>query len=157
MKPAKGSKSASSAIRFFVRTSVRRLGMLDDRLGWMLEMRFCARNRVRRRGWRGKFPSCAISLSVRSIASLSYVTCVLASCLRASPSQNNLLVPRPCFQWRKSCGLDVTILISTQPSSVVSALFNAPRRSSSRSVRQLMKERELLIRSVVSLILAVCD
>lgn len=39
--------------------------------------------------------------------------------------------------------------------SVVSVLFNAPRKSSSRSVRQLMKERELLIRSVVNLIFAV--
>ena len=38
--------------------------------------------------------------------------------------------------------------------SVVSAPFDIPRRSSSRSVRQLMKERELLIRSVVNLILA---
>jgi hypothetical protein len=37
----------------------------------MLEMRFCARKRVRRRGCRGKLPSCAISLSVRSMASLS--------------------------------------------------------------------------------------
>ena len=37
----------------------------------MLEMRFCARKRVRRRGWRGKLPSCAMSLSVRSMASLS--------------------------------------------------------------------------------------
>jgi hypothetical protein len=47
------------------------------------------------------------------------------------------------------------ILISIQLASVVSVLFNAPRRSSSRSVRQLMKERELLIKSVVNLILAV--
>ena len=47
------------------------------------------------------------------------------------------------------------ILISIQLASVVSVLFNAPRRSSSRSVRQLMKERELLINSVVNLILAV--
>jgi hypothetical protein len=46
-------------------------------------------------------------------------------------------------------------LISIQLASAVSVLFNAPRRSSSRSVRQLMKERELLIRSVVSLMLAV--
>lgn len=46
-------------------------------------------------------------------------------------------------------------LISIQLASAVSVLFNAPRRSSSRSVRQLMKERELLIRSVVNLILAI--
>ena len=50
LKPASGSKSASSAILFLVRTSVRRFGMLDERLGWMLEMRFCARKSVRRRG-----------------------------------------------------------------------------------------------------------
>lgn len=46
-------------------------------------------------------------------------------------------------------------LISIQLASAVSVLCNAPRRSSSRSVRQLMKERELLIRSVVNLMLAV--
>jgi len=50
---------------------------------------------------------------------------------------------------------NLQILISIQLASVVSVLNNAPRRSSSRSVRQLMKERELLIRSVVNLILAV--
>ena len=33
LKPAKGSKSASSAILFLVRTRVRRFGMLDERLG----------------------------------------------------------------------------------------------------------------------------
>src|SRR3954468_17869 len=65
------------------------------------------------------------------------------------------LLQRPCSRSQRSCGLDFTILISTQLSSVVSVLFNAPRRSSSRSVRQLMKERELFIRSVVNLILAV--
>jgi hypothetical protein len=46
-------------------------------------------------------------------------------------------------------------LISIQLASAVFVLFYAPRRSSSRSVRQLMKERELLIRSVVNLMLAV--
>lgn len=61
----------------------------------------------------------------------------------------------PCFQWQKFYGLEFTILISIQLASVVSVLFNAPRKSSSRSVRQLMKERELLIRSVVNLMLAV--
>jgi hypothetical protein len=45
-------------------------------------------------------------------------------------------------------------LISIQLSSVVSVLFNAPRRSSSRSWRQFMKDRELLIRSVVNLMFA---
>jgi hypothetical protein len=67
------------------------------------------------------------------------------------------LSQRPCFQWQRSCGLDVTQLISTQLPSVVSVLFDVPRRSSSRSVRQLMKEMELLIRSVFNLILAVVD
>jgi hypothetical protein len=46
-------------------------------------------------------------------------------------------------------------LISIQLPSVASALFNAPRRSSSRSVRQLMKDSELLITSVVNLMIAV--
>jgi hypothetical protein len=75
LKPASGSRSASSVSLFFVRTSVCRFGMLVERFGWMFEMRFCARKSVRRRGWRGKLPSCAISLSVRSIASLSCAYC----------------------------------------------------------------------------------
>lgn len=48
--------------------------MLVERFGWIFEMRFCARKIVRKRGWRGKLPSCAMSLSVRSIASLSCAT-----------------------------------------------------------------------------------
>jgi hypothetical protein len=67
------------------------------------------------------------------------------------------LSQHPCSQWQRSCDLDVTQLISTQLPSVVPVLFDVPRRSSSRSVRQLMKERELLIRSVVNLILAIVD
>ncbi len=71
LNPASGSRSANSAILFFVRTSVFKFGILDERLGCIFEMRFWARNNVRRRGCSGKLPSCAISLSVRSIASLS--------------------------------------------------------------------------------------
>jgi hypothetical protein len=71
LNPANGSKSANSVNLFFVRTSVARFGMLVEMFGWIFEMRFCARNNVRRRGWRGKLPSCAMSLSVRSMASLS--------------------------------------------------------------------------------------
>ena len=72
LNSAKESKSANSAILFLVRTRVRRLGMLDARFGWIFAIRFCARNSVRRRGWRGKFASWAMSLSVKSMASLSY-------------------------------------------------------------------------------------
>jgi hypothetical protein len=107
LNPASGSRSASSAIRFLLRTRVRRLGMLDDRFGWMFEMRFCARNNVRRRGCSGKLPSCAISLSVRSMASLS--------CCRRQPlmsilymNRMRLHVRRPCSQSQRSCGLEVT-------------------------------------------------
>jgi hypothetical protein len=122
----------------------------------MFEMRFWARNNVRRRGWRGKLPSCAMSLSVRSIASLSCKTSVYVMDVDIGMDEDSLL-RHPCFQWQRSCGLYFTKLTSTQLSSVASVLFNVPRRSSSRSVRQLMKERELLIRSVVNLILAVFD
>jgi len=87
-----------------------------------------------------------------------YGVVVLSPCQYSDPCSEdrcNLLALLPCSQSQKSCDLDYTILISTQLSSVASALFNAPRRSSSRSVRQLMKDRELLMRSVVNLMLAV--
>jgi hypothetical protein len=65
-----------------------------------------------------------------------------------------LTLAAPMFSMAEILWPKCRILISTQLSSVVSVLFNVPRRSSSRSVRQLMKERELLIRSVVNLMLA---
>jgi hypothetical protein len=71
LNPASGFRSASSASLFLVSTSVCTFGMLAARLGCTFAMRFCARNSVRRRGCSGKLPSCAMSLSVRSIASLS--------------------------------------------------------------------------------------
>lgn len=71
LKPARGSKSVSWASLFFVSTSVVRFGRLALRFACMVVMRFCARNRVRRRGVRGKFPSIAMSLSVKSMASFS--------------------------------------------------------------------------------------
>jgi hypothetical protein len=71
LNPPSGCRSVSSESLFFVRTSVLRFGMLVERFAWMFETRFCARKRVRRRVWSGKLPSCAMSLSVKSIASLS--------------------------------------------------------------------------------------
>jgi hypothetical protein len=71
LNPPSGSRSDSSESRFFVSTSVERFGIDDERFACMFVMRFCPRKSVRRRGWSGKFPSCAMSLSVRSIASLS--------------------------------------------------------------------------------------
>jgi hypothetical protein len=76
-------------------------------------------------------------------------------CLHVRTCSTDSLAQLPCSQWRRSCGLEITKSISIQPSSVAPVLFDAPRRSSSRSVRQLMKERELLMRSVVSLMLAI--
>ena len=65
----KGSRSASSTRLFAVRTRFVRLGIELARLGWMLETRFRARRRVRRRGERGKLAMVVISLSVKSMAS----------------------------------------------------------------------------------------
>lgn len=95
-----------------------------------------------------------MSLSVRSIASLSCVS-----------AQRESLCSICFFCQTHSCRTHVLdggdfvaynlhILISIQLASAVSILSDAPRRSSSRSVRQLMKERELLIRSVVNLMVA---
>jgi hypothetical protein len=108
LNPASGSRSVSSAMRFFVSTSVCRLGMLDDRLGCIVEMRFCARNRVRRRGCSGKLPSCAMSLSVRSIASLSCGQLLILIVAHTPCSEPNSPSLRPCSRWRRSCGLEFT-------------------------------------------------
>lgn len=63
------SKSANSLNSFAVKTKVVRYGILFAREGCMLEIRFLARRRVRRRGESGKLPRIWMSLSVRSIAS----------------------------------------------------------------------------------------
>ena len=93
-----------------------------------------------------------MSLSVRSIASLS---CDTSQRMLGSLSEGTYSCCAHVFNGGYLVAYSLQILISIQLASVVSALFNAPRRSSSRSVRQLMKERELLIRSVVNLILTV--
>lgn len=62
---------------------------------------------------------------------------------------------RPYSQSQRSCGLCGRRIDINEALSVVSVLFNAPRKSSSRSVRQLMKEMELSMRSVVNLMFAV--
>jgi hypothetical protein len=103
--------------------------------------------------------SCAMSLSVRSIASLSYNKKCKRSASLFQRAHQMLSGTYPCSAHVLNGGdfvaYSLQTLISIQLASAVSVLFNAPRRSSSRSVRQLMKERELLIRSVVSLMLAV--
>jgi len=66
-----GSRSASSAKLFEVRTSAVRFGIEVARLACMLLTRFRARSRVCRRGEKGKFERAVISLSVKSIASWS--------------------------------------------------------------------------------------
>jgi hypothetical protein len=66
---ASTSRSASSARLLCASTKLRRFGMARGRPGAMLTILLCASSRVRNRGDSGKFPSCWISLSVRSIAS----------------------------------------------------------------------------------------
>jgi hypothetical protein len=64
-----GSRSPSSAMEFEVRTRVVRFGQLDAIVGAMLSILFRPSNNVRSRRRRGRFVSCRISLSVRSMAS----------------------------------------------------------------------------------------
>ncbi len=66
-----GSRSASSAKLFDVRTRVVRFGIEVARLGCMVLMRLRARSRVCRRWERGKLEREAMSLSVKSMASWS--------------------------------------------------------------------------------------
>jgi hypothetical protein len=69
---ASTSKSESSDRLFDASTRFRRYGVAFGRLGWIVEILFRARRRVRMRGESGKFPSTCMSLSVRSIASCGY-------------------------------------------------------------------------------------
>ena len=71
VKPLRGSRSASSAKLLDVRTRVVRFGIDLASEGWMLVMRLRASRRVRSRGESGKLASCAMSLSVKSMASWS--------------------------------------------------------------------------------------
>ena len=67
-----GSRSASSATLFAVRTRVDRFGIEVAMEGWMCETRLRARSKVRRRGENGKFERDEMLLSVKSIASWPY-------------------------------------------------------------------------------------
>lgn len=67
------SRSASSAKLFEVRIKVVRFGRELARVGCMLLTRFRASRRVCNRGLSGKFDSAVMSLSVKSIASWSYI------------------------------------------------------------------------------------
>ena len=67
------SKSASSAKLFDVSIRVVRLGMLLGTRGSIVLIRFLASRSVCSRGERGKFDRAVMSLSVKSIASWSYI------------------------------------------------------------------------------------
>lgn len=66
-----GSRAGRSAIRLCERLRVIRFGMDREIEGWIVEMRLRARRRVLSFGLRGKLPSVATSLSVRSMHSWS--------------------------------------------------------------------------------------
>lgn len=68
-----GSRSASSAKLLEVRVKVVRLGREVASVGWMLLSRLRARRRERSRGERGKLERAVMSLSVKSMASWSYI------------------------------------------------------------------------------------
>ena len=70
----RGSRSASSAMLFDVRTSVVKFGIDAARLGWICVIRFLAKSSVERRGESGKLPMAEMSLSVKSIASCGPAT-----------------------------------------------------------------------------------
>ena len=68
-----GSRSASSAKLLEVRVRVVRLGREVASVDWMLLSLLRARRRGRRRGERGKLERAVMSLSVKSMASWSYI------------------------------------------------------------------------------------
>ena len=68
-----GSRSASSAKLLEVRVKVVRLGREVASVDWMLLSLLRARRRVRSRGERGKLERAVMSLSVKSMASWSYI------------------------------------------------------------------------------------
>lgn len=72
----KTSRSASSAKLFWVRIKAVRFGIEFASVGCMLLTRLRARRRVCRRGERGKLERVLMSLSVKSIASWSYIKSV---------------------------------------------------------------------------------
>ena len=156
-KLRKGSKSASSARLFEVRTRVVRFGIELARVLCMLLTRLRARRSVCNRGESGKLEMAVMSLSVKSIDSWSYSH---KHSWKGGRSEHERCRPsqRPDSQYWVSCGLQVSIMISMELAlqSVVSALFspNAPRRSSSRSLRGFRYEREFWMSSAVSLMAA---
>ncbi len=172
VRPRRGSKSASSAMLFAVKTSVERLGIEFEMFDWICRTRFLARRSVCNRGKNGKLPSEEMSLSVKSIASWS--------CPRTTTISIHSFISRPRYerqgrwlglpwqypgsQLRGSCALndsnDKGRYQSSSCKSVVSVLFrhcvwNAPRRSSSRSFSGLMYDREFWISSTVRRMVAV--
>jgi len=70
--PPNGSKSPNSCIRFFVKTIVVTFGTALLISFSILVIRLCASISVLNRVFNGKLPTVAISLSVRSMQSLSY-------------------------------------------------------------------------------------
>lgn len=137
-----GSKSANSVTLFDVSTNVVRLGTEEDNVGWICLMRFRARKRVWRRGKKGKFPRREMELSVKSIASWSYLL-LIKNC-RAGEKKPTFAIPKFSI-----AGILCPTRLKTQKryqsssfQSVVSVLsrmvINAPRRSSSRSLIGLM-------------------
>lgn len=69
LRPASGARALSSAMRFCASTSVVRPGMDLAMEAWIVVMRLRARRSVRSFGLRGKLPSVAMSLSVKSMHS----------------------------------------------------------------------------------------
>ena len=74
VKFCSGSRSASSAILFCVRTSVLRFGIRSAIEGWIVVIRFRASRRLCSRGESGKLPRTEMSLSVKSMHSWSLLT-----------------------------------------------------------------------------------
>ena len=68
-----GSRSASSAKLLEVRIKVVRFGREVGSVDWMLLSLLRATRRVRSRGERGKLERAVMSLSVKSMASWSYI------------------------------------------------------------------------------------
>lgn len=116
------SISTSSRTLLFASIKVVRFGISSAILLSTVCIRFRAHNSVFNRGDNGKLPNVVKSLSVKSIA----------SCGPATPRFSMVGILWPVTPQKKGCQL-----CSHIDSSVVSALSDVPRRSSSRSLRGL--------------------
>jgi len=155
----RGSRSPNSERLFAVKVNTVRFGIDFTSVGWITDIRFLASSRVCSRSDNGKFPSCWISLSVKSIASCGYKS---RKVKKNNPSTGSIhkigvgirtpATPRFSIAgilWpSRRCICSIQLI--DQKCSTCS-LGNAPLRSSSRSLMGLRKLGAAVRTSLVNL------